>query len=140
MEAVFVIKDKTLAAVIKKLWPFDRQVVILYKGLKGVIVDVQIDQKITGFSVIEEDKAGNKIADPAATLAWSLTDPTLGSVAPSADGLSCDVLPSGKLGSCQLQVSVVDGSLSAQGSSDAINFLPGSLAKVEIAPGQVVAQ
>ena len=56
------------------------------------------------------DAKGNpaSLAGPAT---WASSDPTILSVAPSADGLSCDVEAVGALGNCQ--VTVNDGAATA---------------------------
>ena len=87
------------------------------------------------FKVVEEDKFGNIEQVPFdAVPAWSLVDASFGSLAPSADGLSCVLTSAGKVGATSLQFS---GSIGGQvfAGSLALNFLPGAVSQVVIQDG-----
>lgn len=60
-----------------------------------------------------DDAAGNPIADAVFTIppGWQSSDPTVVTVTPAADGLSADIVTTGKLGQAQITVTgtSVDG-------------------------------
>lgn len=77
------------------------------RGDKGQILMQLKDNQNGSYSVQIEDVKGNAAPlDSAAAPSWAITDPSLAAITPSADGLSCQVVPSGKLGTCQVQFSV----------------------------------
>lgn len=62
------------------------------------------------------DKKGNPANLPTGVPAWTVSDPTILAVAPSADGLSASVAAVGPLGTAQVQVAIggLTGVLSVQ--------------------------
>ena len=61
-----------------------------------------VDQKVT-LTIRPVDRGGNP-APMDGVPTWSTTDPELLTLTPSEDGLSCDVVTSGKLGAGQVNV------------------------------------
>jgi len=88
------------------------------------------DDKVLVVSITGEDAKGNPapLASGAAP-AWSVDNPALANLTPSTDGLSCNVVPTGTLGSFNVQVSIP-----AVGSEPAMQ---GSL-PVEVIAGDAV--
>ena len=85
-------------------------------------MNLKVSQQLP-VAVVAEDKFGNPTGAFDSVPVWSLSDDTLGVANASADGLSAVVVPSGKEGTCTLQVLA-----SADGKQ-----LSGSLALVLIA-------
>lgn len=85
-------------------------------------------------SLLAEDKFGNPTGALDAPPAWGLSDPSLGEVKASDDGMSAVVTPSGKLGSCQVQVSGMADGKAIAGSLDLV-MLPGDAVDIVIQPG-----
>jgi hypothetical protein len=81
-----------------------------------------------------EDEFGNPTQAFDAPPAWSLADSTLGSVVPSADGLSAVLNPSGKLGVTTLQVLGTVAGAQISGSL-ALTLIAGDAAQIVIQPG-----
>ena len=94
-------------------------------------------QKVTetkSYDLKTKDAKGNaSLVDGAPT--WALTDPALATLVPAADGMSCDVVPSGTPGACKLQA-FVDADMSPgvtpiMGEFD-LQLIPGETVTVEI--------
>ena len=91
------------------------------RGSKGDILMQLKDNEPGSYQVQLKDAAGNPATiDPAALPVWAITDPSLATLTPSADGLSCAVQPSGKLGTATIQFSIpaVDDEPAIQASDD----------------------
>ncbi len=69
---------------------------------------------------------------------WSIDDDTIATLAPSADGLTCDVLGA-KPGNAQLSVAGVAGGLSFVGACPVV-VSAGDAASIKISLGDAVAQ
>ncbi len=65
-------------------------------------MDLKITQKAP-LSIAIQDKAGNPAKVDGAPV-WSLTDPSLGTLVASDDGMSAELTPTGPLGSAVIQV------------------------------------
>jgi hypothetical protein len=119
--------------------PYKLTFVIKGKANKGEKMDLKVNYT-ESVSVVIEDKFNNVLTQGFdAHPAWGLADPTLGSVAVSADGLSVVITPSGKLGMTQLQLSGSIGGVAIAGSLD-MNMIPGDAAQVVLQPASPVAQ
>lgn len=66
-------------------------------------MNLKVTQKLP-LSIKPVDKFGND-AKVDGKPEWSLTDPALGDLAVSDDGMSCELTPKGPVGSCIVQVS-----------------------------------
>lgn len=99
-------------------------------------MNLKVSQNLP-IAIVAEDKFGNPTGAFDSAPAWSLTDPTLGSVAPAADGLSAVVSPSGKLGSCQVQVLGQADGKAIQGSLDLV-LIPGDATQIVLQAGAPV--
>lgn len=82
--------------------------VLTLRDMNGVKVMQLQDNQPGSYALALVDAAGLPAAlDPTALPVWSITDPSLANLTPSADGLSCAVVPSGaKLGQAIVQVSI----------------------------------
>lgn len=82
------------------------------------------------------DEFGNPTsANFDAPPAWSVSDSTVATVTPAADGLSAVVTsPSGKLASCTVQVAGTVGGQPVQGSLQ-LTMVAGDTAEITLAPG-----
>lgn len=89
------------------------------------------------------DKKGNPVTAPTGiAVAWSVDNPNLATLTPSADGLSCDVASVGPLGSVVVSVAVTDstsGSALAGGSVE-IDIVSGAPSQVTIPVGSPTEQ
>lgn len=100
------------------------------KGVPLMSLVITIDQEFDA-SVAFVDKNGNP-ATVDGSPSWGVSDPTILSVTPSADGTSAVVKALGPLGTCQLNVSG-DADL-----GDGVTQVGGTL-DVEVKAGQAVA-
>ena len=104
MEQVLILLQKIQTAVVPL--PAVKAVLTL-RGDKGQILMQLKDNQVGSYAVQIEDAAGNAAPlESGAVPAWSISDPSIAALTPSADGLSCQVQPSGKLGSAVVQFSV----------------------------------
>jgi hypothetical protein len=87
---------------------------------------MQLADNQPGSYAVQLDDVDNNPAVLAAGAVpvWSITDPTIATLTPSADGLSCAVAPLGKLGSAQVQWSCpAVGAEPALSASDALTIV-----------------
>lgn len=89
---------------------------------------------ILALSILAEDKFGNPTGAMDSAPKWSMGDPSLGEVVASDDGMSAVVKPSGKLGSCQVQVLGQADGKAISGSLDLV-LIPGDATQIVIQPG-----
>jgi hypothetical protein len=84
------------------------------------------------FSMQPEDAEGNATSlETGAVVQWAINDPSLATLAPSSDGLSCVVTPIGKMGATQVTVSVaaVGNEAALQGTAD-LNVIAGEATQI----------
>lgn len=86
-----------------------------------------------------DDALGNAGAALDAAPQWSISDASLGAVAPAADGMSALVTLSGKLGQFTLGVTGVAGGQALSAVSDSIEVQVGAAASLKIALTAVAA-
>jgi hypothetical protein len=72
------------------------------KGVDYMALTLTDTQKVTA-TVAPKDKHGHPAAVEGVPL-WETTDPTVATVTPSEDGLSCVIAANGALGTCQVKV------------------------------------
>lgn len=93
----------------------------------------EMNQKVTEtkkYGVVFKDEKGN-VAVVDGKPEWSLTDPALGTLTPSEDGLSVDLAPAGPIGDVGLHLSA-DADL-GEGSKPIVGELP-----ISLQPGEAV--
>lgn len=104
-----------------------------------IMAMLKVSQKLP-LSVSFKDKFGND-AKVDGKPEWALTDPALGSLSVSEDGMSAELQPAGQMGSCKVQVSadadLGEGVKTILGELD-IDLLPGDAEVVQIAAGEAV--
>lgn len=97
-----------------------------------------MDLKVDGqyqVAVSEQDKFGNLEQVPFdAAPAYSVSDASMMSLQPAADGLSCLLIPSGKVGPVKVQFLGSIGGKQFAGEAD-LNMIPGDVAQVALAVG-----
>lgn len=80
-------------------------------------------------SIALDDALGNAVPgaapDASPAPAWSLSNSALGSLVPSADGLSAVFTPNGTLGSTQILFSCSVNGVAINATSPAVNVVPG---------------
>ena len=84
------------------------------------MANIKVTETKTG-SIVISDAHGNPAQVDGAPV-WSLTDPSLATLTPAADGMSCAIAPVGPIGTCELQVKA-DADLGA-GVVDILGTLP----------------
>lgn len=85
-------------------------------------------------SIVAEDEFGNPTGALDGAPAWSMSDSTLGTVEASEDGMSATVKPSGKLGTCQLQVLAAAQGKQISGSLELV-MIAGDASQIVIQAG-----
>lgn len=95
------------------------------------------DSQKLPMSIAAVDKFGNPAGAFDAAPAWSVVDPTLGVLTVAADGLSAEFLPSGVLGTSQVQVAALASGHSIVGSLD-ISVVAGDAVSIQIQAGAPV--
>lgn len=111
-------------------------------GSKKVKVD-HMQLKVTAklpVSVEFKDKFGNAAKVDGAPK-WDVTDPSLGAIVASEDGLSAEFTPAGIVGSLKLQVSAdadLGTGIQTIAGELSIDLLPGDAEIVEIKAGEVL--
>lgn len=103
------------------------------------VMNLKVSQKLP-MSINPVDKFGNAAKVDGAPV-WSLTDPSLGSLAVADDGMSAELTPAGAAGSCEVQVNA-DADL-GEGVKTIVGSLPvelvaGDAVSVSIAAGSPV--
>lgn len=102
-------------------------------------MNLKVSQKLP-LSIAIKDKFGNDAAVDGAPQ-WSVSDPALADIVPSADGMSAELLPKGQVGSLLVQVSadadLGEGKKDIQGSLP-VDLLAGDAVSVEVAGGAPV--
>jgi hypothetical protein len=115
---------------------------IAFAGLR--IEAIQIKGDIRMFTMTDSQKASLKIqpvdkrgnpTTETGTVTWGSSDPTIVTVTPAADGLSCEIAAAGPLGQCQ--VTVNDGT--AIGILD-VTIVAGAEATIAISAGSPIEQ
>jgi hypothetical protein len=108
-----------------------------FKGVTKMLL--RDDFKVTLF-VAPVDKFGNPATIDGAAV-WASSDETVATVVPSADSLSCDVLPVGKVGSVQISATadadMGDGIKPVSGTID-IEVVAGETVSMGVAAGAPV--
>lgn len=99
-------------------------------------MNLKVNQQLP-VSIVAEDKFGNPTGAFDSVPAWTLSDPTLGTVTPAADGLSAVLVPSGKLGNGQLQVLGTADAKQISGSLDVV-LIAGDATQIVLQPGTPV--
>jgi hypothetical protein len=110
---------------------------------RKILMAQQTDSQTSSLGPLQfTDKKGNPVAAPAGiTVAWSVDNPNLMTLTPSADGLSCDAASVGPLGTATVSVAVSDASGNAvAGGSVGIDIISGAPTKVVIPVGPAVEQ
>jgi hypothetical protein len=114
----------TLLDILKKIldWifgvtPIPTHISFLINNTRGTSMNLKVSQKLP-IAIVADDEFGNAAGSFDAAPSWSLTDSSLASLEVSADGLSAVVVPSGKLGACQVQVLGVAQGKQLQGVLD----------------------
>lgn len=112
-------------------------------GQKTKVVKMNLkDSDKVSLSIAIKDAKGNP-AQVDGIPVWSVTDPSLASLNVSADGMSADLLASGPLGSCQVQVNadadLGAGVTSILGTLD-LTIIAGDAVSIDIAAGVPSAQ
>lgn len=103
LDQLLVIAQKIQAAVM----PLPAARIVFFAGGSEVTQVQMKDNQVLTVSIGAQDVAGNPTTlDTAAAPAWAVTDATLATITPSADGLSATVKPVGPLGSFQVQCSI----------------------------------
>lgn len=115
-----------------------------FTELDGKLIEVnsmqmKVTQKIP-LSIKPVDKFGND-AKLDGVPAWALSDPSKGSLAVAADGLSGEFVPAGAVGSLEIQVSgdadLGEGVVPIMGSLP-VDLLPGDAVAIQVAAGPAV--
>ena len=100
---------------------------------------LKANQKLP-LSIEIKDKFGNAAAVDGAPV-WSLTDPALGALTASEDGMSAEFVPAGAVGSarvqCQVDADLGEGVKPILGELE-ITVLPAEAATVSISAGTPV--
>ncbi len=96
-------------------------------------MNLKVSQNLP-IAILAEDEFGNPTGALEGVPAWSLTDPSLGAVAVSADGMSAVVAPSGKLGDCQVQVAGMADGKAILGTLD-LSMIPGDAVQIVLQAG-----
>jgi hypothetical protein len=110
---------------------------ILFGGEKVTQMNQKVNNQLP-FTIAPADEFGNATGGNFdAPPVWSIDDPTVASVLAAADGLSGVVTPTGKLGSCNLQVLASVGGQSLQGTA-ALVEIAGDTAEIALIPGTPV--
>lgn len=118
--------------------PSPTQIGFYLDGKRRTDMDLKVSQQINPV-IVAEDKFGNPTGALDGAPAWSLSDPSLGTITASADGMSATVVPNGKLGTCQVQVSGQSDGKTIMGSLD-LNLLAGDATQIIIQAGVPVDQ
>lgn len=106
----------------------------IINGTRMDKMNLKVSQTLP-MSVVAEDEFNNPVG-ALASPAWTVVDPTLGTIVASDDGQSATFTPSGKLGTTQIQVLVNDGKV-INGSLDVV-LIPGDATQVVIQAGTPV--
>lgn len=114
------------------------KIYFIIRGTKEIEMNLKANDTLP-VSLQVADEFGNPTQGAFdAPPAWSLTDSSLGSVAVAADGMSGVVTPSGKLGSCSLQVLGAVNGQQVQGTL-ALVVIAGDVAEMTLIPGTPVS-
>ena len=98
------------------------------------LTDIQHDS----LTLTAADAAGNPVALPTGSVSWSVSDPAILAITPSADGSSADLAAQGPLGTAQVQVSVaIDPTTTLTGTLD-VTVVASAAATIQIVPGTPV--
>lgn len=108
--------DKVLDAV----KPLPASEISFYEKIQGkyervYMSNIKVTEEKTYKVAFKDAKQNDAMVD--GTGAWSLTNPAMATLTPSADGLTCLVVPTGMIGDCELQV-LADADLSANGVAE----------------------
>lgn len=127
----------------------DARVLILYKRsfageikLKGENMTTITDIQKVGYTVTAADAKGNPTALPGVPT-WNVSDPSILTITPSADGSSADVAAVGPEGSAQVNVSVADPANPSGApltGQDVVTVVGSAAATLKLVAGTPVAQ
>lgn len=108
---------------------------LIFDGKREKQMILKVNQSLKNVSIEFDDKFEHPIENPEnVTVAWSLTDPSLGAFTPNESGLGGALVPSGSLGSCKLQANIQAGDKQFMAEAD-IDFVPGDIDHVSIKLG-----
>jgi hypothetical protein len=105
----------------------------LQLSIQGVTHMILTDSQQVVFSVQPVDKRGNPTT-VAGVPAWTVSDPTLGTLNVAADGLSATFLAVGPLGHVQVAATLVDGATTLSGTAE-IDIVAGAAATLNLTAG-----
>lgn len=95
------------------------------------LTDIQQDS----LALVATDAAGNPATLPPGSVTWAVSDTTILSITPSADGMSASIAAVGALGAAQVQVSVqLDATTTLTGTLD-VTVVASAAATIQIVPG-----
>ena len=102
----------------------------------GTVVNKPVDQPITIQVMGEADKFGNAEPslvplDASPAPVWSIDQAALGALAPSDDGMSCVMTPSGTLGVATISLAASVGGQALQGSVQ-VQLVAGAVASITL--------
>lgn len=91
-----------------------------------------LDNQAGSYALQAEDAVGNPTTlDPNATPVWSISNPSIATLTPAANGLTCAVQPTGTIGQATVQCSIaaVDQEPALMGS-DTLTIVAGPAAQI----------
>lgn len=107
----------------------------LINGQKVEQMNLKVTQTVA-VEIVAEDHFDNVVVLEVAP-AWSLSDPSLGTLEIAEGGMSVKVVPSGRLGACQLQALVEVAGKSLSGSLDLV-LMAGDIEEIILKAGTPV--
>ena len=109
---------------------------ITFGGKREKEMILKVTQSLPNISIEFDDKFGNDVSMPEnAVINFSLTDPSLASL--SSEGAKCSLVPSGALGVCKIQASIVAGEKQFMAEAD-LEFVPGDIDHISLKLGEAV--
>ncbi len=136
------VTEQRLPAAAKHNLPFSRPLPP-FRKFKVILMATITDSQDLPLGPLQfTDKKGNPVPNPTGiTVAWSVDNPNLLALTPSADGLSCVASAVGPLGTAMVSVAVADssGNPSAGGSVE-VDIVSGAPTKVVIPTGTPTEQ
>lgn len=110
----------------------------IHRGTNGML-QIADSGSLVNASLEADDALGNAGAELDAAPQWSVSDASLASIAPSADGMSAVVTPAGKLGTFTIGVTAVAGGQALSAVSDSIQVAVGAAASLKVSLTAVAA-
>ncbi len=94
------------------------------------------DIEATTLNIAAVDAAGNPTVLPSGAVTWSSSAPDIVSVAPTAEGMACDIAAVGPLGAARITVAVqVDPATTLTGALD-VTVSASAAASISIQPAE----